>query len=189
MADSSGKGGAGGGFSFGGLSIGNSTFSNLGGAVNDLFSSQATAKSLQIKAAGDIAEGKAYDLAAGLARQNEQFTETSTAIKTMQSERETQLTLGQQRADVASAGFEESGSALDLLRDSAAQGALTKQVLGQQGLITEAGYKEQAASYDTMSAAAKSAAQQENELADQSKTAGFISAGIKTAAAVASVFL
>jgi hypothetical protein len=48
------------------------------------------------------------------------------------------MTLGGQEADVAGAGFSEGGSALDLLRSSASQGALTHAVLGQQGLITEA---------------------------------------------------
>ncbi len=44
---------------------------------------------------------------------------------------------------MAGAGLGESGSALDILRDSASQGALTKATLGQQGLINEAGYQEQ----------------------------------------------
>jgi hypothetical protein len=70
------------------MAIGASTFSNLGGAVNDIFSTQASAKGLQIKAQGDIAEGQEYGLAADLARQNAQYTEQSTAIKTMQQQRE-----------------------------------------------------------------------------------------------------
>ena len=39
---------------------------------------------------------------------------------------------------MASSGFGEGGSALDLLRDSADQGALTKATPAQQGNITEA---------------------------------------------------
>jgi hypothetical protein len=165
-----------------------STFSNLGGAVNDIFSSQFAAKGLQIKAQGDLAEGQAYDKAGALARLNAQYTEQSTALGQMQQQREITMNLGGQQAAVAASGFESSGSALDLLRDSAAQGALTKAVAQQQGLITEAGYKEQAESYDIMSAAAKSAASQEQELASQEKTAGYITGAIKAAAAVASVF-
>jgi hypothetical protein len=42
-------------------------------------------------------------------------------------------------AQVAGDGFAASGSALDILRSSAAQGAIAKAVTGYQGLITEAG--------------------------------------------------
>jgi hypothetical protein len=169
------------------MALGAGTFSSIGGAVNDIFSSYSTAQGLKIKAQGDLAEGQAYDLGGGLARQNAQFTEQSTAIKQMQQQRELGLTLGRQAAGVASSGFEATGTSLDLLRDSAAQGALTKAVLGQQGLITEAGYKEQAQSYDIMSAAAKSTAQQEQDLASTSQTMGYISAGIKAVSAIASL--
>jgi hypothetical protein len=178
--------GAGGG-GFGGFQISNATFSNIGGAVTDLFSSSESAAGLRIKAQGDIAEGQAYDLAAALAGENEKFTEQSTAIKEMQQQREATLQIGQQRGAIASSGFAESGSALDILRDSASQAALQRQVLGQQGLITEAGYREQQQSYQTMSAAAKSAAAQEQELASKTEFGGEISAAIKGVAAVASV--
>ena len=98
--------------------------------------------------------------------------------------RETMNTLGGQQADVAGAGFAASGSALDLLRDSASQGALTHAVLGQQGLITEAGYNEQAASYKIMQGAANDAGNAENNAA----TAAEITGGIKMIAGLASVF-
>jgi hypothetical protein len=58
-------------------------------------------------------------------------------------------------------------------------------VLGEQGLITEAGYKEQAASYRTMADAAGMAAQAD----DSAGKAAWISAGIKGLAAVASIAL
>jgi hypothetical protein len=116
--------------------------------------------------------------------QNEKFTETSTAIKEAQQQREMLGTLGGVHADVAGAGFAESGSALDIMRDSAAQGALTHAVLGQQGLIQEAGYKEQAQSYTNMEQAATQAGNAENQAA----TFADITGVIKGAAAVASIF-
>jgi hypothetical protein len=61
-------------------------------------------------------------------------------------------------------------------------------VLGQQGLITEAGYKEQAQSYDIMQGAANYAAKAEQDLASQEKTAGYIGAALKGVAAIASIF-
>jgi hypothetical protein len=45
------------------------------------------------------------------------------------------------QASTAGSGFQASGSSLDILRDSASQGAIAHAVLGQQGLITEAGYQ------------------------------------------------
>ena len=170
------------------MALGAATFNDIGGAVSDLFSSQETAAGLNIKAQGDIAEGQEYTLAAGLAGQNEQFTEQSTAIKEMQAEREANMTIGAQKAGVAASGFEEGGSALDLLRDSASQAALQRQVLGQQGLITEAGYQEQQQSYQTMASAATTAASEEQSLASKTEEFGDISAAIKGAAAVATLF-
>lgn len=162
------------------MAFGPNTITSIGGAVNDLFGADAH----RAKAAGDVFEQKNYDLAGHLADQNAKFTEVSTGIKLAQTDRELYKTLGGQQADVAGAGFSESGSALDLMRDSAAQGALTHAVAGEQGLITEAGYKEQADSYRNMSQAAQVAIDAENKSADNA----WITAGIKGAAAVASLF-
>ncbi len=181
MADDGiGKGGgeSGGGFGGFGGGLSSSTFSNAGGAAADLFS----AKAFTFKGMGAEFEKKNYLLAADLATQNAQFTEASTAIKQMQEMRQIQLVLGGQSADVAGAGFEASGSALDLLRDSAQQGALTRQVAGYQGLITEAGYKEQAESYQNMASAAQVAI----DAAGAAKQGAAVSAGLKGAASGAS---
>lgn len=159
--------------------FGNQTFGNISGAVSDLFASEGH----EAKAQGDRLEASNYDLASDLALKNEKFTETSTAIKQSQLDRQIYQTMGGQRADVAGAGFASSGSALDLMRDSAAQGALTKAVAGEQGLITEAGYEEQAKSYTNMASAARLAANAEDEAA----TGSMITGGIKGALAVAQI--
>lgn len=161
----------------GGLS--GSTFTDISGAASDLFSVEGD----HAKAQYDFAEAKNYGLAADLALQNEKFTETSTAIKQAQQQRESMNAYGGVEASVAGAGFAQSGSALDILRDSASQGALTHAVLGQQGLITEAGYTEQAQSYKTMQDAATQAGNAENDAADHA----YITAGIKGAAAIATL--
>lgn len=185
------------------MALSNATFGDIGGAASDIFAgfgaqTQANlkAKSLGIQAQGELAEGQEYDLAAGFAQQNAAFTKQSTAIQEAQQQRQTTLQLGAQRADVAGAGLAASGSALDLMRNSASQGALSQAVLGQQGLITEAGYEEQAQSYQTMSSAAKATAASEEELAQETEQAGkqsefgdFISGAIKGVAAVASIAL
>jgi hypothetical protein len=162
------------------MAFGPGTITSIGGAVNDLFAADAH----RAKAAGDRFEQQNYDLAGRLADQNAKFTETSTAIKQAQGDRELHKMLGGIEADVAGAGFAESGSALDIMRDSASQGALTHAVAGEQGLITEEGYKEQAQSYRNMSQAAQVAIDAENKAADN---AG-VMAAFKGVAAVASLF-
>lgn len=162
------------------MSFGSSTFTDVGGAVSDLFGAEAD----RAKAQGDRIEASNYDLASGYALQNEKFTETSTAIKQMQLDRSIYQATGAERAAVAGAGFAESGSSIDLLRESASQGAITKAVAGEQGLITEAGYTEQATSYTNMAQAARVAASAE----DNAATGADITAGIKGVAAIASVF-
>lgn len=172
-----------------------STFSNLGGAVSDLFaglgagakgklsadalrinaqstrigasSTRLTAESLRTKARGDIAEADNYDLATDLARQNEAYTAQSTRLQQNQLDRSLTQTIGGIHASVAGAGFAEGGSGGDILRDSASQGAIAHGVLGQQGSIAMAGYEEQAKSFETMSKAGRAAAAAEFGIADK----------------------
>ncbi|MDI1347110.1 MAG: hypothetical protein PSV22_23920 [Pseudolabrys sp.] len=170
-------------------SYGASNVSNLAGAVGDILGGQATGRGLKLKAQGDLAEATNYDLASILAAQNSEFTKQSTAVKEMQTERETYLGLGRTEADVAGAGFQMSGSGLDILRMGAAQGALTHQIVGQQGLITEAGFDEQSKAYSTMATTARYAASEEESMAGDAERNGWITGGIKAAAGIASLFI
>jgi hypothetical protein len=161
------------------MAIGAGTFADIGGGISDLFAIGAD----KAKAQGDRLEAQNYGLAAGYADQEAAFTKESTAIQEMQAQRELYKSLGQTTADVAGAGFATSGSAIDLLRQSASQGALQQAVLARQGLITEQGYEEQAQSYRTMESAANLAAGAEDQAA---KAAGW-GAGFKFASAIASL--
>jgi hypothetical protein len=163
------------------MALSASSISGIGGAVSDLFASGG----LRTKAAGNRIEAQEYGLAGDLSRQNEQFSKTSTDIKEQQQQRTLEQTVGQQQADVAASGFESSGSALDLLRDSASQGALAKETIGQQGLIEQAGYEEQAKSYDLMKSAANMAADADLKAASNSTIAGVI----KGVSSIASMFI
>ena len=149
------------------MALGFQTFQFAGGAVQDLFASK-----------GYGIEAGAYTQAAALARENAKFTEESTAVQEFQAKRKEFQVIGGQQSDVAAAGFAASGSALDLLRSSTSQAALTNEMVQQQGLITEAGYNEQASSYDAMAAAARNA-----------QSGAEIGGILKGVAAVASVFL
>jgi len=187
------------------FTFGSNAVSDIFGGIADIENADLKAKGLNIsaegtrlKAMGDRAEAENYDRASTLALQNERFTEQSTAIQQAQLERNTVMQIGGQRADIAGAGFTESGSGLDILADSARQGALAKAVLGQQGLITEAGYQEQADSYTTMASTARATATGEDQianetdqLADKTKVAGTIGAigqGIGAALNIAAMF-
>src|SRR5215203_4732176 len=162
------------------MAFGTGTINSVGGAVQDLFGADAH----RSKAQGLRIEAGNYDRSSGYAEQNAQFTETSTAIKQSQMDRDIFKTLGGQAADVAGAGFSASGSALDIMRDSASQGALMKAVGAAQGLITEEGYQVQAKNYTAMGKAARMAADSEDTAADRAP----ILAGFHAAAAVASLF-
>ena len=143
---------------------------NISAGIGDLYAAKAD----KAKAQYDVTEGKEYDLASQLALQNEQFTQMSTAIKDAQTSREIAKSEGATTAAVAGGGFATSGSALDILRDSAQQGAITRAVGQEQGLVTEAGYEEQAHSYKLMSGAANQAAAAEMEAAKGAKTGAWL---------------
>jgi hypothetical protein len=64
-------------------------------------------------------------------------TLATTAIQSMQSERATYQSMSQTKADIAGGGFAASGSGLDIMAQSASQGALQQAVIQRQGLITE----------------------------------------------------
>lgn len=143
------------------------------------------ASAFRTKGQGLRTEAAEYLTARDLAFQDEAFTKNSTEIQETQTSRAIEKTLGGQAAQVAASGFGSAGSALDLLRDSASQGALQKAVLAQQGLITEAGYEQQAKSYNLMAENAEMAAR----AADKAASGAGISALIKGGTAVAGLFL
>jgi hypothetical protein len=212
------------------MAIGPTTFTDLGGAVSDLFAGmgaetqaqlQATGLQIQaqgtqisaaselLQAQGNLAEGQEYGLAETLAEQNAAYTKASANIQYAQQQRQEVMTIGSEKAATGASGLAASGSATDLLRSSAQQGALAGAVIRMQGGITIAGYNEQAASYAMMQQAAETtatgeqaiatqeqgiAAQQVN-LANETEAAGqqaatgdFFASALKGAAAVATLF-
>lgn len=158
---------------------------DVAGGVGDIFSGYSTAAADDLKAEGLFAEAKSYGLAGELAGENEKFTEESTAIQLAAQERNFEKVSGQSQADIAGAGFANSGSAQDIMRENAQQGAVAHQLIAQQGLMTEAGYTEQQQSYKIMQDAANAAGEKEQSMADDAITAGWVTGGLKFAAAAA----
>jgi len=138
---SSSSSSSGGGSSFASSFGDADTWSSIGGVANDLFSAFGSFKAAD-------AEGHASNLS----NQQARYTDLSTSIQKVQSDRNLYQVLGGMQSDVAGAGFKMSGSALDLMRSSAAQGALDKQLLTMQGEITAAGYRQQGDAYGQQAA-------------------------------------
>src|SRR3569832_2216675 len=111
------------------MAFGVGTINSFGGAVGDLFAAEAD----RMRGRGQRKEAESYDLAANLSIENRKFAESSNIIKTAQLDRQIMKTQATTSADVAASGFTQGGSALDIMRESASQGALTKAVLEQQG--------------------------------------------------------
>jgi hypothetical protein len=162
-----------------GGSFGSGTVGLIGGAVSDMFSADA----LRFKQKGDILEAQQYRLASQLAELNKTYTKESTDIKEFQLQRKDFQTEGDLAADIAANNFEQSGSAIDVMRDSATQAAIERGVASQQGLIEEAGYEEQAQSYQLM-AQAKDEAAQADAKAAQGATWSAIFKGVGAIASI-----
>lgn len=121
-----------------------SGFADIGSAASSIFSG-----------IGELQSAKGYKKAAGFAGLNADISQQSADIQELMASRQVYKTMGGQQADVAGAGLASSGSALDLMRDSAQQGSLTKQLIANQGEINVMGYKAEEASYSSMASAAK----------------------------------
>ena len=176
------------------------------GAEAQVAMANASAQADLLQGQGDILEGQTYGLASTLAQTNAAYTAQSTAIQESQAQRQLYMTLGTAAAAAGGSGSSGGGSAADIIRNSAQQGALNQSVIAQQGLITEAGYTEQANAYTLQQQAAGVAAQaqqasaagetqaaadyqQEANLFGQSATGDFFSAALSGVAGVAQLFM
>lgn len=122
-----------------------SSLGDIGGAVGDLFG-----------AAGSLDAAGAYTKAEQIAKTNEQLTLTSGQIQEQQLGIKTFQSEGAEKAETAGAGFSTaSGSAGDLLRSSAEQASLSKQLLNVQTQVTAGGFAQQASAYAGQAAAAQ----------------------------------
>jgi hypothetical protein len=131
------------------------------------------------KMKADELESGQYQQAAEFAGQEAQFSQDSTAIQLAQKNRETTMAMGKTASEVAGSGFAPSGSALDIMRSNAQQGALAQSVTSEQGQINTQGYQEQQQSFETMATTAGNAA----KAANLASIGSFAAAGISFAAA------
>lgn len=99
-------------------------------------------------AAADREEAAYYKKAAA-------WTQYSTGIKELAANRQIYQTLGQGRADIGASGLKLSGTAADVMRASAAQGSITRNLIGLQGQIDTQGYIAQAKSAEDQATGAE----------------------------------
>jgi len=109
--------------------------------TGSLISSQQSAKGLTQSAA-------AYRKAA-------MYSQAATSIKEQMATRQIYQVIGGARADVAASGLAETGSAEDVMRSSAQQGALTKALIATQGSIDYTSYIGQAQAAEAQASATK----------------------------------
>lgn len=128
------------------------------GGASDAFSDFGTAIGDFYAASGDRKSAQSYLQAADIANQNTTLEQMSTAIQEGATQRQVNKTIGGQQAQVGGAGLAESGSAIDLMKDSAQQGSIQKALLGVQGTINANAYRAQAGAYMGEYQAAESAA-------------------------------
>ncbi len=151
----------------------------LRGTVADILGLQskasidtANAAASDIQATGYQAEAGAYGTVEGIAGNNATIAGIAGDIKLLQESRALRTTLGSQKADIATAGFGNSGSSLDLMRSSLQQGALTRQLTNIQTAQTVGGYQAEGAAAGAEVAGANMASTAAQALAVQQRASG-----------------
>lgn len=119
---------------------------DFGTAVSDLYAAQ-----------GAAATASADEQAAALEKQNIQIEKESVNVQKTQQERQQYQSMSGTVAEAAGAGLSTSGSISSILRSSAAQGALAKNLIGIQGQIQENSFQAQEVSFTGQAEAAKAA--------------------------------
>jgi hypothetical protein len=132
----------------------------------------ANAQASDIQAAGYQQEVGAYTTAGEIAGNNAVTAGIAGDIKLLQEQRALKRTLGSQRADIASAGFRNSGSAIDLMQSSVQQGALGRQLISTQTALAKGGYLEEGAASAAEAAGATMASTAAAALAEQQRSSG-----------------
>ena len=119
-----------------------SAASDLVGGVSDYFAGQAQAKGA--------------NQAADYYKQAAAITERATQLKEIQAQRGIYQTQSAAQAAAGANNLEMGGSAADIIRSNAQQGALTRSTIAEQGRIQEQAYLGQAASAAAEAKASKS---------------------------------
>lgn len=152
---------------------------------------QTTAAADLLQGTGDTLEATSYGQASTLAEQNAAYTTAATNISLAQGQRQIYQTIGGVKAGAAGSGLTTGGTAGDILRMSAQQGALNQAVTPSQGQIQVAEHQEQAQSYTAMQQSAELASQEQTFAAqgEQDVAAGYedVASGFTQAASYSTI--
>lgn len=164
----------------GAVSLGVGAIQSAGGAVADLYAAQGATTS----AAADEAAASEFGSAAALAGQNALIYQSSGQIQQAATKRALYQTQGTASADVGANGLRMSGSAADILKSNASQGAIQLAMQQAQTGINVTGAQEQQTAYEAEQTQATGAAKVA-EAAASGDTMGSIIGGISTVAEIA----
>jgi len=123
----------------------NTGVTDSAGAVGSLFSAVGSFE------AADMSKASAamYSQAAAEEGQDISLQELTDNVKNTQALRQTTMALGTVQSDIAGTGSANSGSALDILRDSAMQGQLQRSTVGLQNQVNINDMTEKVNEYQT----------------------------------------
>lgn len=134
---------------------------SLQATMDDLLGFQSSAASLKaasdaslVSVAGAKAEADAYQKAADYATGNQQTEALAEQVREYQINKGVDKTVGAQKAAVASNGFTQSGSGLDIMASSYREGYLSTQLSAMNSEGVQRGYLESAAASEGDVAAA-----------------------------------
>ncbi len=146
---------------------------DLQATMDDLLGFQS--KATELKAASDAsllsveganAEADAYAKEGALATGNAQTEALAEQVRSYQIDRGVDKVVGGQSAAVAANGFQQSGSAIDIMRSSYQQGHLQSQLSAMTSEETQRGFLESAAAAEGEQTAAKLRATGAQQLSD-----------------------
>ena len=124
--------------------LSDATFTDLGGSISSLFSGM-----------GELAAASAYTQASQLNQSNAAISQASGQLNAQLATRNAYQTMSTTQASTEATGFTLSGSAGDILREQAQQGALAKSVALSQGELQSQSFAAQAAAEQGQAASAK----------------------------------
>jgi hypothetical protein len=165
---------------------------DLVGAAGDLLGGQQSSAAYGIKAQGYEAEQRAFEKAQTQEKLNIGYAKASGDIQSAMAARKIYQSESGTQADVAAAGFKNSGNALDVLHSSASQGALTIGLIGTQTAIDMNNYQMQSDAYGMQAEQAGYAAKEayaEGSASSSSNTFGAIAGAVGGIASIASAFI
>jgi len=165
---------------------------DLVGAAGSFLGGQANSAALQASAEGYRKEAQGFRDAANLEGFNIAYAGASGQLQDFAAARQIYKSESGTRADVAGAGFSGQGSAGDILRESAQQGAMQRSIIGTQTAINENTYKIQQTAYNAEADQADAAASAAEAQASAASTGGIMDAiggVLKAGAAIAPFFL